>query len=76
MGIRRKELQPVTDPWVDAKYIAQKYSVSYDTGWRWIRKLTQKYLTMTDERFKKKGKRLLRRIPLSLLEEHIDEFLN
>jgi len=76
MGIRRKELQPIEDPWVGADYIVRKYSVSETTGLRWIRKLAAKYLTYTDERFTKRGKRLLRRIPLSILEEHINEFLN
>jgi hypothetical protein len=76
LGIRRKELQPILDPWVGPDYCVRKYSVSVRTGQRWLSTLIDKYLNFTDGRFKKKrGKRILR-IPLSLLEEHIDELLN
>jgi hypothetical protein len=79
MGVRRKALNrpPITDPSVDAQWIAEKYSVSYDTGLRWIDKLTKKYITYTDGRFKKekRGSRL-RRIPMSVLDAHIDETLH
>ena len=76
--IRRKDLNlpPVTDPWVDANWISHKYSVSYDTALRWIKKLTQKYLTYTDGRFKRERHSRLRRIPLSILDDHIHEVLN
>lgn len=77
MGIRakaRQSVQPVVDPWVDAVYVATKYSVSRRTALRWIVTLTQKHLTYTDGRFKRHSR--LRRVPLSLLEEHINEFLN
>jgi hypothetical protein len=78
MGKTRKSLNtpPVTDPWVDSRWIAEKYSVHRDTGRRWIVLLTQKYLTYTDGRFKRGPHARLRRIPLSILEEHINELLN
>jgi transposase-like protein len=69
---------PIEDPWVDALWIAQKYSVARSTAYRWIRKLTREHLTYTDGRFSREKKRhyVLRRVPLSLLEEHIDQLLN
>jgi hypothetical protein len=68
--------QPVIDPWVGPEYCVRKYSVSVRTARRWVKRLAQKYLTYTDDRFKKRGKRTMWRIPLSLLEDHISEFLN
>jgi hypothetical protein len=78
MGIRakaRQSGQPVVDPWIDTQYIAAKYSVSRSTAQRWIIRLIERHITFKDGRFKRKERRMLR-IPLSLLEEHIDEFLN
>ena len=77
MGIRRKELlPPIIDPWVDALWIATKYGVSRSTGQRWIIKLTQQHLTFTDGRFKRTRRKRMLRVPLSMLEEHINEFIN
>ena len=68
---------PINDPWVDAKWIMQKYTVSYRTARRWIMKLLGDDVAMLDKR-RKKGKRpyRMRRIALSILEEHVDELLN
>ncbi len=83
MGIRRKSLNkpPIEDPWVDADWIAQKYCVSYDTARRWILRLTSDDLSRLDggrDIRRRRGTRpyRMRRIPLSVLEAHIDEFLN
>jgi hypothetical protein len=81
MGIRRKSLQPVIDPWVDAKYIVQKYTVSPSTALRWIIRLMGDELTRLDgkpDHRRRRGTRpyRMRRIPLSVLEAHIDDLLN
>jgi hypothetical protein len=83
MSIRRKALNvpPIDDPWVDPNWIARKYSVSYQTGLRWILRLTGDDLTRADgqrDNRRKRGTRpyRMRRVPLSVLEAHIDELLN
>jgi hypothetical protein len=77
MGVRaqKPERPPMTDIDVDAQWIAARCSVSTRTARRWIVRLTERYITFKDGRFKKKGRRVLR-IPMSLLEEHLDELYN
>jgi len=64
--------------WLSAKMIAKKYSVSYQTARRWIMRLngdeTRKQPKKGDGRLSRPYH--LRRVPQSLLEEHLDEFLN
>ena len=83
MGIRRKALNrpPIDDPYVDAFWIAEKYSVSYGTARRWILRLTNDDLARLDgqpDRRRRRGMRpyRMRRVPLSVLEAHIHEFIN
>jgi len=67
---------PITDRHVDAQWIAERYSVSYRSGLNWIDNLTRQYITYTDDRFKKvKRMSRLKRVPLSVLEDHIHELL-
>jgi predicted ArsR family transcriptional regulator len=63
--------------WLSPKQIAEQYSVNKETARRWIMRILG-----DDERItpRKKGRGVrpyrLRRIPQSLLEKHLDEFLN
>jgi len=63
--------------WLSAKEIAAQYSVSYRTALRWIVHILGDDVRMTPKN-KGRGKRpyRLRRIPQSLLEKNLDEFLN
>ena len=77
MGIRakaRQSVQPVVDPWVDTLYFACEVRCESLDG-RARDYPADPALTFKDGCFKRKGRRTLR-IPLSLLEEHINEFLN
>jgi len=76
MGIRKAKTPAITDQWVDARYVAERYCVSRATSQRWIRALIEKYVLHTDGRFKRSRKRRTLRLPLSMLEDHIHEFVN
>jgi transposase len=78
MGVRRKSLNrpPVTDRYVDAQYIAERFSISYRTALRWIDRLTREDAPLA-RRFKSETRpKRLRRVQLSLLEARLDELLN
>lgn len=64
-----------SEKWLSPKQIAEQYSVSYQTARRWIKRLMSEPLA---PRHKGRGKRpySLRRIPQSVLEEHLSELMN
>lgn len=51
-----EESRKLDDPWVNARWIARRYSVSYRTGRRWIMQLLGDHDAMLDKR-RKGGKR-------------------
>jgi hypothetical protein len=65
------------DRWVDANYVAAKYSVSYFTARRWIMAILGDDTAMIQKN-KGRGKRpkRMRRISLSLLEKEVGRFIN
>ena len=76
---RRSEqlLNSVGERYFSPEMVALKYSVSYSTARRWIKKIFGDDIRMTP-RNRGRGKRpyRLRRVPRSLLEKYIDEFIN
>lgn len=70
-------VRSVGERYFSPRQVALKYSVSYWTARRWIKSIMGDDERMTPKN-KGRGKRhyRLRRVPQSLLEKHIDEFIN
>jgi transposase len=66
-----------TEKWLSPKQIAEQYNVSYETARRWIKRIFGDDVRMTPH-YKGGGKRpyRMRRVPESVLEEHLPELLN
>lgn len=66
----------MTEQWLSPKDIAAQYHVSYQTARRWIKKLMSPTNLTPKNRGRVKRPYSLRRIPASMLEEHLPELLN
>jgi predicted transcriptional regulator len=65
------------EKWLGPKQIALQYNVSYRTALRWIKKLMGDDLRITPlKKGRTKRPYHLRRVPQSLLEQHISNLLN
>jgi transposase len=75
-AIPLKEHSMTAEKWLSPKQIAEQYNVSYETARRWIKRVLGDDVRMSPRY--KSGKRpyRLRRVPESLLEEHLPELLN
>ena len=70
-------IRSVGERWLSPRQVSLKYSICYEKARQIIREIMGDDIRMSPrEKGRKKRPYHLRRVPQSLLEKHIDEFLN